>query len=126
LPSLLASSSGHCPLATRGRVDEGEITLLQEAKRSGSGSLQDAGTSPSEKKRRLADSLVARAERAQQLRTLVKNLNRGVKAVQQLAEHKNLEVARGISFIGGRRCTARTHSAGSSVLVHHHFLAKSP
>ena len=93
LPSLPASSSGHCPLATRGRVDEGEITLSQEAKRSGSGSLQDAGTSPSEKKRRLADSLVARAERVQQLRTLVKNLNRGVKAVQQLAEHKNFEVA---------------------------------
>ena len=109
-------------------MDEGEITLSQEVKRSGSGSLQDAGTSPSEKKRRLADSLVARAERVQQLRTLVKNLNRGVKAVQQLAEHNNFEVALEISFtIMVDAHAQRAHTApvllSSSII---HLLVKSP
>ena len=70
LPSLPSARSGRCPLAAHGRADEGEITLSQEALRSGRAQDGlDGKSSPGEKnKRRLADSLVTQAQCVQQLR----------------------------------------------------------
>ena len=93
LPSLPSASAGECPLAVRPRVGEGEVTLSQEARRSATES-QDGSQEPasgSEKRRRLADTLVARQQRMAQLRILQKSLVKGHKAVESLVGHNNFQ-----------------------------------